>query len=265
MRPKSASYQDHPVVVPQVMHATRGFHGVSSVHIGAILRDLLIASRAICDLLDHGTRTKHGHSGSPRRTPGGWSSCAALVVTKQRDRTSPSIQRTLGTETLVLAATPLCCIPCVIADLEPIRHGVRASAMRSAGSARTWRAGWRSGATGLAVHRRRLDQRGEVARVHRAGHAMGREDPLLAVPVLEVADVEANGLGAEGERDPVRCGMAVVNRQHRFCVDTRRSPSLAPADVVLAIAAHVQGAAAPSTRRSPGPSSRRLHWRGRLS
>jgi hypothetical protein len=113
---------DQAVVVGRVMHATRGFQGVSGVRMGAILRGLLTAWRAIRDLLDHGTRTKHGHSGSPRRRPGGRSSCAALVVTKQRDRTSPSIQRTLGTETLVLAATPLCCIPCATASREMDPH-----------------------------------------------------------------------------------------------------------------------------------------------
>ncbi len=45
--------------------------------------------------------------------------------------------------------------------------------------------------------------------------AIEREDRLLAIPVLEVADVEVGGLGAEGGRDPERRGMAVVNRQHR--------------------------------------------------
>jgi hypothetical protein len=45
--------------------------------------------------------------------------------------------------------------------------------------------------------------------------AIEREDPLLAVPVLEVADVEVGGLGAERRRDPARRGMAVVDRQHR--------------------------------------------------
>jgi len=36
----------------------------------------------------------------------------------------------------------------------------------------------------------------------------------LRSAVLEVADAEAGGL--EGRRDPARCGMAVVNRQHRL-------------------------------------------------
>jgi hypothetical protein len=31
---------------------------------------------------------------------------------------------------------------------------------------------------------------------------MAREDPRLAVPVLEVADVAVGGFGAEGRRDP---------------------------------------------------------------
>jgi len=34
--------------------------------------------------------------------------------------------------------------------------------------------------------------------------------------VLEVADVEVGGLGADVWRDPARRGMAVVNRQHRL-------------------------------------------------
>jgi len=42
------------------------------------------------------------------------------------------------------------------------------------------------------------------------------KDPLLAVPVLEVADVEIGHVRADGWRDPARGGMPVVNRQQRF-------------------------------------------------
>jgi hypothetical protein len=40
--------------------------------------------------------------------------------------------------------------------------------------------------------------------------AIEREDPLLAVAVLEVADVEVGGLGADGGRNPARRGVVVV-------------------------------------------------------
>ena len=56
---------EHPVVVPQVMHSTCRFQDVSSVHIGAILQGLPSARHALCEPLDHGTRTEHGHSESP--------------------------------------------------------------------------------------------------------------------------------------------------------------------------------------------------------
>jgi hypothetical protein len=49
-----------------------------------------------------------------------------------------------------------------------------------------------------------------------ARRAIEREDPLLAVPILEVSDVEVGGLIAEGRRDPARRGVVVVNRQHRL-------------------------------------------------
>ena len=49
-----------------------------------------------------------------------------------------------------------------------------------------------------------------VVGVHVACAPMADEDPRLALPVLEVADVEVGGLGAEGRRDPARRGMAVV-------------------------------------------------------
>jgi hypothetical protein len=55
----------------------------------------------MCEPLDHGTRTKHGHSELSPRNPGGCSSCGAPVVTNHGDRTSSSIQPTLRTEALV--------------------------------------------------------------------------------------------------------------------------------------------------------------------
>jgi hypothetical protein len=54
--------------VPQVMHPICRFQGVSDVAKGAILHDPLRAGRAMCESLDHGTRTKHGHSGSALET-----------------------------------------------------------------------------------------------------------------------------------------------------------------------------------------------------
>ena len=59
----------------------------------------------------------------------------------------------------------------------------------------------RAGPTGVPTLEPRLARR-----------AIEREDPLLAVPILEIADVEVGGLGAEGRRDSARRGMAVVNR-----------------------------------------------------
>jgi len=47
------------------MHPTCRFQDVSSVHIGAILQGLLSARHALCEPLDNGTRTEHGHSESP--------------------------------------------------------------------------------------------------------------------------------------------------------------------------------------------------------
>jgi hypothetical protein len=61
MHAKCASYQEHPVVVPQVMHPTCRFQDVSSVHNGAILQGLLSARHALCEALDNGTRTEDGH------------------------------------------------------------------------------------------------------------------------------------------------------------------------------------------------------------
>jgi hypothetical protein len=60
MRAKYALHQEHPVVVPQVMHPTCRSQDVSSVHIGALLQGLLSARRALSEPLDEGTRTKHG-------------------------------------------------------------------------------------------------------------------------------------------------------------------------------------------------------------
>lgn len=63
--PDYLRYEEHPVVVPQVMHPTCRFQDVSSVPIGAILQGLLSAHHAMCEPLDNGTRTEHGHSESP--------------------------------------------------------------------------------------------------------------------------------------------------------------------------------------------------------
>jgi hypothetical protein len=41
-----------------------------------------------------------------------------------------------------------------------------------------------------------------AAEARLARGAIEREDPRLAVPVLEVADVQVGGLGADGGRDP---------------------------------------------------------------
>ena len=60
MRAKYALHQEHPVVVPQVMHPPRRFQHVTSVRNGAILQGLLSARRALSEPLDEGTRTKHG-------------------------------------------------------------------------------------------------------------------------------------------------------------------------------------------------------------
>ena len=46
--------------------------------------------------------------------------------------------------------------------------------------------------------------------------AIEREGTLLAVAVLEVANVEVGGLGAHGRRGPACHGFPVVNRQHQF-------------------------------------------------
>ena len=54
-------FQEHPVVVPQVMHPTRGFYGALVVHIGAGLYDHRVSVRAMCDPLDYGTLTRDGH------------------------------------------------------------------------------------------------------------------------------------------------------------------------------------------------------------
>jgi hypothetical protein len=59
----------------------------------------------------------------------------------------------------------------------------------------------RGGPAGVAAAEARLPRR-----------AIEREDPLLAVPVLEVADVEVGGLGADGGRDP---GMPPEIRRQR--------------------------------------------------
>jgi len=56
---------EQPVVVPQVMHPTCRSRDVSSVHISMILQGLLSARHALCEPLDNGTRTEHGHSESP--------------------------------------------------------------------------------------------------------------------------------------------------------------------------------------------------------
>ena len=53
------------MVVPQVMHPTCRFQDVSSVQIGAILQGQLTARHALCEPLDNGIRTEHGHSDSP--------------------------------------------------------------------------------------------------------------------------------------------------------------------------------------------------------
>jgi len=55
--PDPLKCQEHPVVVPHVMHPTSRFQNVSSVHIGAILQGLLSARHALCEPLDNGTRT----------------------------------------------------------------------------------------------------------------------------------------------------------------------------------------------------------------
>jgi hypothetical protein len=53
MRAKYALHQEHPVVVPQVMHPTCRSQDVSSVHIGAILQGLLSARHTQCERLDN--------------------------------------------------------------------------------------------------------------------------------------------------------------------------------------------------------------------
>jgi hypothetical protein len=53
------------VVVSEAMHPACRYQDVSRVHIGAILQGLLSARHALCEPLDNGTRTEHGHSESP--------------------------------------------------------------------------------------------------------------------------------------------------------------------------------------------------------
>ncbi len=43
------------------MHPTCRFQDVASVHIGAILQGPMSARNALCEPLDNGTRTEHGH------------------------------------------------------------------------------------------------------------------------------------------------------------------------------------------------------------
>jgi len=86
-----------------------------------------------------------------------------------------------------------------------------------------------------------------------ARRAIEREDPLLAVPVLEVSDVEVGGLGAEGRRDPARRGMARTSprsggRPGDDCLG-RRGRRMASGG--RGIAAHPQGSgAAPRGHRA---------------
>jgi hypothetical protein len=82
-----------------------------------------------------------------------------------------------------------------------------------------------------------------------ARRAIEGEDPLLAVPVIEVSDVEVGGLGAEGRRDSARRGMVIVNRQPAPTRGAHLPPLLAGARAATASAE-----ADPGWRRAPAGS-----------
>ena len=69
IRARRPSGQEHPVVVPHVMHPTCGFHGVSDVQKGVFLQDLEVLGRDMCDTLEHRTRTKDGNRVLPQAHP----------------------------------------------------------------------------------------------------------------------------------------------------------------------------------------------------
>src|SRR5260370_34957864 len=118
---------------------------------------------------------------------------------------------------------------------RPSSPFARASAMPSAGSARTWREAWRSALRlGAAIHRRRVDQRGEVARVHhlavvrrRTGMQRGRRAVhahAQALPVwrLQAADpLTAGSLAAILDRLRGNSRVHVMHNADDFLADRR--------------------------------------------
>ena len=49
-----------------------------------------------------------------------------------------------------------------------------------------------------------------------AGHAIECEDPLFAIPILEIPDVEIAGLISDRRRSPRARGVMTVDCQYRF-------------------------------------------------